>query len=105
MYDDGEEDNDTVSLYYNNKLIVDRQMIMLKANHSIIKALVLNPDEPNVLISKALNTGKVGPNTLKIEFFEGNLTKDERQLKKKKTVCSKNTAFKTRLGRGYKIKM
>lgn len=89
MYDDGEEDNDTVSLYYNSKLIVDKQMIMLKANHSIVKALILNPDEPNFLISKAWNTGKVGPNTLKIEFYEGNLAKDERQLKKKKPFAVK----------------
>lgn len=104
MYDDGEEDNDTVSLYYNNKLIVDRQMIMLKANHSIIKALVLNPDEPNVLISKALNTGKVGPNTLKIEFFEGNLTKDERQLKKKKPFAVKILHSKPGLAGAIKLK-
>ncbi len=104
IYDDGEEDNDTVSLYYNNKLIVDKQMIMLKANHSIIKALVLNPDEPNVLISKALNTGKVGPNTLKIEFFEGNLTKDERQLKKKKPFAVKILHSKPGLAGAIKLK-
>jgi hypothetical protein len=104
MYDDGEEDNDTVSLYYNNKLLVDRQMIMLKSTKTIIKALVLNPDEPNVLISKAVNTGKVGPNTLKIEFYEGNLTKDEKQLKKKKPFAVKILHSKLGLAGAIKLK-
>lgn len=89
MYDDGEEDNDTISLYYNGKIIVDYEMIRLKQNGPIIKALVLNPDELNLLVSKAWNVGKVPPNTLKIEFYEGNLTRDVKSLKKKKPVAVK----------------
>jgi len=84
MYDDGEEDNDTVSIFFNGKLIVDKEMIMLKENKTIIKAFVLNPDQTSYLVSKAWNTGTVGLNTLKIEFYEGNLLKDIKSLKRKK---------------------
>lgn len=89
MYDDGEEDNDTISLYYNSKIFVDHKMIRLKQNETIIKALVLNPDELNLLVSKAWNVGKVPPNTLKIEFYEGSLTRDIKSLKKKKPIAVK----------------
>lgn len=89
MYDDGEEDNDTVSLYFNGRIVVDYQMLKLKANNPIVKALVLNPDEINMLASKAWNLGKVPPNTLKIEFYEGNLSHDLKAIKKKRPVAVK----------------
>jgi hypothetical protein len=104
MYDDGEEDNDTISLYYNGKIIVDRQMIRLKKNEPIIKALVLNPDELNLLVSKAWNVGKVPPNTLKIEFYEGNLTRDVKSLKKKKPDAVKVVHSRPGLAGAIKLK-
>jgi len=86
MYDDAQQDFDTVSIFYNDKLIVDRQMIWLKKNETITRVLVLNPDEKNYLISKAWNTGQISPNTLKIEFYEGNLLKDKKKFKKAKPI-------------------
>lgn len=103
MYDDGEEDNDTISLYYNGKIIVDRQMILLKKNEPIIKVLVLNPDQLNLLVSKAWNVGKVPPNTLKIEFYEGNLTRDLKKIKRKKPVVVKVIHSKPGLAGAIKL--
>ena len=89
MYDDSEQDNDTVSVYYNNKLIVDRQMIKLKSVETIKRVIVINPDEKNNLVVKAWNTGTTSPNTLKIDFYLGNLLKKPNQLKKNKLIEEK----------------
>jgi hypothetical protein len=89
MYDDGEEDNDTVSVYINNSLIVDHQMIKSKKNQTIIRVLKLNPNETNSLISKAWNKGKVGVNTLRIDFFEGDYSQNKSILNRKQPVSNK----------------
>jgi hypothetical protein len=89
IYDDGEEDNDTVSVYFNNEIIVDYEMIYLKSNKPIVKSLTLNPDKTNILVSKAWNMGSVPPNTLKIEFFEGDLSNNLNVLRRKKPLAVK----------------
>lgn len=89
MYDDGEEDNDTISLYFNDKIIVDYQIIKHKQNQPIVKLLELKSGAENTLASKAWNLGKTPPNTLKIEFYEGDQTKNLKKLKNKKPFIEK----------------
>ena len=89
MYDDGDEDNDTVSVYLNNSLLVDHQMIKSKKNQTIIRELSLDPTKTNYLISKAWNKGKVGINTLRIDFFEGDYSQNKSILNRKKPLYMK----------------
>ena len=89
LYDDIEQDNDTVSIFFNGKEIIKRELITLKENGSLNKAIMLNQDEANELIVKAWNTGKISPNTLKIEFHEGYWVNDPKKLKKHKPAMSR----------------
>ncbi len=86
LYDDGEEDNDTVSVFFNGVEIVKREMIKLKAHGTIIRTVVLLAGEKNDFIVKAWNNGKISPNTIKIEFYEGNHSKFSRKKPKKVRV-------------------
>ena len=72
IYDDKKEDKDTVSIFYNNSLLVDRQMLKIKKNGPIIKVVNLNTTNSNFLISKAWNNGEIDINTLRIDIYEGN---------------------------------
>jgi hypothetical protein len=74
IYDNGKEDNDTISIYFNNDLIIDKKMIKNKKNGVIIIHInpIINID--NLIVSKAWNLGSVSPNTLKMEIYEGYFT-------------------------------
>ena len=77
-YDGFDEDGDSVSLFFNRREVVAKQMLRLKAHAVIVRAFTLAPDEKNSLVVKAWNIGKPGtPNTLKVEFFDGLFTEDE----------------------------
>jgi len=89
LYDDAEEDNDTISLYYNNAIIVDYQMIKRKNNQPIVRLLELNSNSDNTLASKAWNLGTIPPNTLKIAFYEGDWTNNIKKLKSQKPFIEK----------------
>lgn len=84
MYDDNQQDNDTVSVFFNGKEIVKRELIKLKQNGTILRAVMLNPDEKNEVIVKAWNYGKIRPNTLRIDFYEGYYINDFNKIKNKK---------------------
>ncbi|MCX6188136.1 MAG: HYR domain-containing protein [Bacteroidetes bacterium] len=71
LYDDGQEDNDTVSVFFNGEEIVKREMIKLKQHGTINRTVSLLPGERNDFIVKAWNNGSISPNTIKIEFYEG----------------------------------
>ena len=71
IFDGSKQDNDTVSLFFNDVLILDRELVKNKQNGAAIRQLILNPDSENLLVSYAWNTGQLGPNTLKIEFYRG----------------------------------
>lgn len=71
LYDDGQEDNDTVSVYFNGVEIVQREMIKLKQHRIIVRTVMLEPGQKNDFIVKAWNNGSISPNTIKIEFYEG----------------------------------
>ncbi|MCX6200097.1 MAG: HYR domain-containing protein [Bacteroidetes bacterium] len=86
IYDDGEEDNDTVSIVFNGQVIVNREMIRVKEHGVIIRKLVLLHDNENYIIAKAWNTGRYGLNTLKMDVYEGDVEADK---KFKKPVLTK----------------
>ncbi|MCW5909049.1 MAG: HYR domain-containing protein [Chitinophagales bacterium] len=89
MFDDGEEDNDTVSIVYNNQLLVDREMIRIKENGMIKRFITLTSGAENYIAAKAWNTGRYGLNTLKIEVYEGYIENDKRDLKGRKPIITK----------------
>lgn len=89
LYDDNQEDDDTISVFFNNREIVSREKIRNKQNGTIVKALALQPGEKNVFIVKAWNNGRVSPNTLQIDFYEGDYLEKQNRLKNKKPILDK----------------
>jgi len=69
LYDDGEIDNDIVSLYFNKKIIVDKKSLTASA-HSI--SITLEPGKTNELVLFADNLGTIPPNTALMIITEGN---------------------------------
>jgi hypothetical protein len=88
IYDDGEQDNDSISIVFNGQIIVDRQKIKIKDNGIIMRVLTLVPGQDNYLVSKAWNTGYYGLNTLRIDVYEGVFV-DPREVRNKKPIISK----------------
>jgi hypothetical protein len=78
VFDDEDEDGDTISLIFNDKVIVDRQMLHVISPYSYsnaIKVVVeLDPNKKNVLISKAWNMGTHPPNTCEVDIYQGEVT-------------------------------
>ncbi len=89
IYDDGEEDNDTVSIIFNGQVIVNRDMIHIPEKGMIKRILVLDSGGENYIISKAWNKGKYGLNTLRIDIYDGDVANDRNELKRKKPLMSK----------------
>jgi hypothetical protein len=84
MYDDSQQDNDTVSIFYNGLEIVYKSLITTKNNGSIVRVIKLNPNQKNEFVVKAWNTGKYSPNTLRIDFYEGDYSTTPQTLLYKK---------------------
>ena len=84
LYDDGQEDNDTVSVYFNGDEIVSREMIRLRDHHIIVRSVSLVSGKRNDFIVRAWNNGSISPNTIKIEFYEGNHNDNALRLRKQK---------------------
>lgn len=103
IYDDGEQDNDSVSIVFNGQIIVDRQKIMLKENRIIMRVLTLVPGQDNYLVSKAWNTGYYGLNTLRIDVYEGVFT-DAKEVRNKKPIISKVMHSKPGVASGMLLK-
>jgi hypothetical protein len=90
IYDDGEQDNDSVSIIFNDHVIVNRDMIKVKENGGFKRSVSLIPGEQNYVIAKAWNTGRYGLNTLRIDVYEGNAeAQDKKDPKFKKPLMSK----------------
>ncbi len=68
IYDDGEIDNDIVSLYYNKKLLVDKKSLTTNP-HSI--TLTIEPGKANELLLFADNLGTIPPNTALMIITDG----------------------------------
>jgi len=61
LYDNGEIDGDTMSIYHNNRLIKSRQMLSAEA---ITITLQINEDElHHEIVMVAENLGSIPPNT------------------------------------------
>lgn len=86
LFDDNEEDNDTVSIYFNGEEIVKREMIKLKSHGAIIRTVNLVPGQSNEFVVKAWNTGRISPNTIKVEFYEGVYSTNPLHLRRQKPV-------------------
>lgn len=88
VYDDGEEDGDSVSIVFDGQVLVDNQKLRLKDNGLIRRQLALASGNPNYIVAKAWNTGRTGLNTMRMDIYEGDIP-DEKHLRGKKPVLSK----------------
>lgn len=104
IFDNWEEDHDTVSIFFNDVVIVNRQMIKLRKNGALIRVIRLNPNVDNFIVSKAWNMGKLGKNTLQINFYHGDLTNERRGLKRHIPSQSKVLHSKPGLSAGIRLR-
>ena len=75
LYDDGEIDNDIVSVYFNKALMVDKKSLTANA-HSFTVDLV--PGKTNELILYADNIGSIPPNTALMVITDGTVRHEVR---------------------------
>ncbi len=68
LFDDGEIDNDIVSVYFNNALLVDKKSLTAQA-HTLNLTLV--PGKTNELVLFAENLGTIPPNTALMVINDG----------------------------------
>lgn len=64
----------------------------------------MNSELENILASKAWNNGEIPPNTLKIEFYEGDWTQNLNKLRYKKPIIEKVIHSKPGLAGAIKLK-
>ena len=72
-FDDHKQDNDIISIFYNGEEIVRKKKIKNKKNGQIIRVLKLKKGENNGFAIKAWNMGSVGKNTVKVNFYNGDV--------------------------------
>lgn len=86
VFDDEDEDGDTVSIIFNDEVIVQQEMIHVIDNYSYLNAIKrvieLEPNKKNVIISKAWNVGIHPPNTCEIDIYQGIISNDLISLNK-----------------------
>jgi hypothetical protein len=76
IYDDGAIDNDTVSVYYDNKLIISNARL---TDQPITYHLTVEPsDHPHQLVMVAENLGDIPPNTSLLVVVDGEKKYEER---------------------------
>jgi hypothetical protein len=76
IYDDGAIDNDTVSVYYDNKLIISKARL---SDQPIIVRIPVEPsDRPHQLVMVAENLGDIPPNTSLMVVKDGEKRYEER---------------------------
>ncbi len=68
IYDNGEVDGDSVSIYFNKKLILDRKMLSEKP---ISLTLNIEPGQENDVVMYAENLGTIPPNTALMVVTDG----------------------------------
>jgi hypothetical protein len=76
IYDDGAIDNDTVSVYYDNKLLISKAR--LSDLPITIKIPVEPSDKPHQLVMVAENLGDIPPNTSLLVVRDGEKSYEER---------------------------
>jgi hypothetical protein len=76
IYDDGAIDNDTVSVYYDNKLLISKARL---TDQAIIMKIEVEPsDYPHQLVMVAENLGEIPPNTSLLVVRDGEKRYEER---------------------------
>jgi hypothetical protein len=76
IYDDGAIDNDTVSVYYDNKLVISRARL---TDQPVIAHIAVEPsDHPHQLVMVAENLGEIPPNTSLLVVNDGDKKYEER---------------------------
>ena len=76
IYDDGAIDNDTVSVYYDNQLIISKARL---SDQPIITHITVEPsDHPHQLVMVAENLGDIPPNTSLLVVNDGEKRYEER---------------------------
>jgi hypothetical protein len=76
IYDDGAIDNDTVSVYYDNKLLISRARL---SDQPITTKIAVEPsDHPHQLVMVAENLGDIPPNTSLVVVMDGDKRYEER---------------------------
>ncbi len=76
IYDDGAIDNDTVSVYYDNKLIISMARL---TDQAITTFITVEPsDHPHQLVMVAENLGDIPPNTSLLVVVDGEKKYEER---------------------------
>lgn len=68
LYDDGDVDNDIVSVYFNGVAVVSKKSLSTKP---LSLTLNIEPDKPNELILFAENLGNIPPNTALMIINDG----------------------------------
>jgi hypothetical protein len=68
LFDDGEIDNDIVSVYFNNELVVDTKSL---TDNAFAFNLNLVPGKTNELVLYADNLGSIPPNTALMVITDG----------------------------------
>jgi hypothetical protein len=76
IYDDGAIDNDTVSVYYDNKLVISKARL---TDQPLIAHITVEPsDHPHQLVMVAENLGDIPPNTSLLVVNDGDKKYEER---------------------------
>ena len=79
LFDHQLEDGDIISLFFNSKEIIHKQKMQNKYNTKkevVRMPIKLNQGE-NLFMVKAWNTGTSGPNTVRIEFYKGEISEKD----------------------------
>ncbi len=70
IYDNKTQDGDRISVYFNGEKIADNYVVQNKDVGVLKKNLKLVPGKENIIVVQALNTGDVGNNTVKVDFYD-----------------------------------
>jgi hypothetical protein len=92
IYDDGAIDNDTVSVYYDNKLIISKAR--LTDQPIIAHIAVESSDLPHQLVMVAENLGEIPPNTSLLVVNDGDKKYEERIISTEQKNVMINFVYK-----------
>lgn len=92
IYDDGAIDNDTVSVYYDNKLLISRARL---TDLPITIKITVEPSEhPHQLVMVAENLGDIPPNTSLLVVVDGEKRYEERIISTEQKNVMLNFLYK-----------
>jgi len=92
IYDDGAIDNDTVSVYYDNKLIISKARL---TDQPITVRITVEPsDHPHQLVMVAENLGDIPPNTSLLVVRDGEKRYEERIISTEQKNVEINFIYK-----------